>query len=59
MFLKAVKRDHLNSQTSNTITELMVNLVDSLSLNFLDSVPKCLYTYIHLNTVFEQLYPCL
>ena len=36
MFLKAVKGGRLNSQTPNTSTELSVNLVDSLSLNFLD-----------------------
>ena len=36
MFLKAVKGGRLNSRTPNTSTELSVNLVDSLSLNFLD-----------------------
>ena len=46
MFLKAVKGGRLNSQTPNTSTELSVNLVDSLSLNFLDCrAEMCIYMY--------------
>ena len=44
MFLKAVKGGLLNSWTPNTSTELSVNLVDSLSLNFLTAWRKCVYT---------------
>ena len=45
MFLKAVKGGRrLNSQTPNKSTELSVNLVDSLSLNFLTAGPKYVYT---------------
>ena len=36
MFVKAVKGRRLNSRTPNTSTEQNVNLVDSLTLNFLD-----------------------
>ena len=36
MFLKAVKGGRLNLRAPNTRTELSVNLVDSLSLNFFD-----------------------
>ena len=43
-FSKAVKRERLNSWTPNTSTELSVNLVDSLSLNFLTAWRKCVYT---------------
>ena len=43
-FSKAVKRGRLNSWTPNTSTELSVNLVDSLSLNFLTAWRKCVYT---------------
>ena len=46
MFLKAVKGGRLNSQTPNTSTELSVNLVDSLSLNFLDCrAEMCIHLY--------------
>ena len=46
MFLKAVKGGHLNSRTPNTSTKLSINLVDSLSLNFLDcSAEMCIYSY--------------
>ena len=43
-FSKAVKRERLNSWTPNTSTELSVNLVDSLILNFLTAWRKCVYT---------------
>ena len=46
MFLKAFKGGRLNSQTPNTSTELSVNLVDSLSLNFLECRAKmCIHLY--------------
>ena len=46
MFFKAVKGGRLNSRTPNTSTELCVNLVDSLSLNFLDGrVEMCIQLY--------------
>ena len=46
MFFKAVKVGRLNSRTPNTSTELSVNLVDSLSLNFLDGrVEMCIQLY--------------
>ena len=46
MFLKAVKGGRLNSRTPNTSTELSVNLVDSLSRNFLDSMDEmCIHLY--------------
>ena len=46
MFLKAVKGGRLNPQTPNTSTELSVNLVDSLSLNFLDCrTEMCIHLY--------------
>ena len=46
MFLKAVKGERLNSRTPNTSTELSANLVDSLSLNFLDGkVEICIHLY--------------
>ena len=46
MFLKAVKGGRLNSQASITSTELSVNLVVSLSLNFLDCRDEmCIHSY--------------
>ena len=46
MFLKAVKGGRLNPRTPNTRTELSVNLVDSVSLNFLDSSAEmCIHLY--------------
>ena len=46
MFLKAAKGGRLNSRTPNTSTEPSVNLVDSLSLNFLDYRNEmCLHLY--------------
>ena len=46
MFLKAVKGGRLNSRTPNTSTELSVNLVDFLSLNFLDFRDEmCIHLY--------------
>ena len=51
MFLKAVKRGHLNLRTPNMSTELSVNL----SLNFLDCrVEMC----IHLYEEFLCQYEC-
>ena len=46
MFLKAVNGGRLNLQSPNTSTELSINLVDSLSLNFLDCRAKmCIHLY--------------
>ena len=49
MFLKAVKGGCLNSWNPNTSTELSINLVDSLSLNFLDCRAEM---FIHLYEEF-------
>ena len=44
--LIAVKGGRLNSRTPNTNTELSVNLVDSLNLNFLDCrAEMCIHLY--------------
>ena len=49
MFLKAVKGGRLNSRTPNTSTELSVNLVDSVSRNFLDCRGEmCIHLYEEL-----------
>ena len=49
MFLKAVKGGRLNSRTPNTSAELSINLVDSLSLNFLDCrAEMCIHLYEEL-----------
>ena len=46
MFLKAVKEGCLNSRTPYTSTELNVNLVNSLGLNFLDCwTEMCIHLY--------------
>ena len=46
MFLKAVKGGRLNSRTPNMSAELSINLVDSLSLNFLDCrAEMCIHLY--------------
>ena len=46
MFSKTVKRGRLNLRTRNTNAELSVNLVDSLSLIFLDCRAKmCIHMY--------------
>ena len=51
MFFKAVSGGRSNWQTPNMSTELSVNLVDSLSLNFLDCRTE---TCIHLFELFEE-----
>ena len=59
MFLKAVKRGRLNSQASITSTELSVNLVVSLSLNFLDCRDEmCIHSYEEFLCQYEFQLVC-
>ena len=59
MFLKAVKGGRLNSQASNTSTELSVILVVSLSLNFLDCRDEmCIHSYKEFLCQYEFQLVC-
>ena len=54
MFVKAVKGGRLNSRTPNTSTEQNVNLVDSLTLNFLDCRDEmCIHLYENFLCQYE------